>query len=126
MDWEEQVRKSGTPVKEVWDTTQSIREVANTPGGIGYATASEVIGQKTILPLSLAKDASQGFVSPFADTAVNKSAFADGSYPLTRRLFVIIKRDGRMDEQAGVAYTNMMLSNEGQELVEKAGFVPLH
>lgn len=31
-----------------------------------------------------------------------------------------------MDEQAGVAYTNMMLSNQGQELVEKAGFVPLH
>lgn len=116
----------GTPVKEVRDTTQSIREVANTPGGIGYATASEVIGQRTILPLSLAKDATQGFVSPFADAAVNKSAFADGSYPLTRRLFVIIKRDGRMDEQAGVAYTNMMLSNEGQELVEKAGFVPLH
>lgn len=116
----------GTPVKEVRDTTQSIREVANTPGGIGYPTASEVIGQKTILPLPLAKDATQGFVSPFTDTAVNKSAFADGSYPLTRRLFVIIKRDGSMDEQAGVAYTNMMLSNEGQELVEKAGFVRLH
>jgi len=58
--------------------------------------------------------------------ALNKSAFADGSYPLTRRLFVVIKRDGRLDEQAGVAYTNMILSNEGQELVEKAGFVPLH
>ena len=116
----------GTPVKEVRDTTQSIREVANTPGGIGYATASEVIGQKTILPLPLAKNATQGFVSPFTDTVVNKSAFADGSYPLTKRLFVVIKRDGSMDEQAGVAYTNMMLSNEGQELVEKAGFVRLH
>jgi len=68
-------------------------------------------------------------VSPFAGdslAALNKSAFADGSYPLTRKLFVVIKRDGRLDEQAGVAYTNMILSNEGQELVEKAGFVPLH
>lgn len=116
-------------VKEVRDTTQSIREVAKTPGGIGYATASEVIGQKMIRPLPLAKDAARGFVSPFAGdslAAVNKSAFADGSYPLTRRLFVVIKRDGRLDEQAGIAYTNMILSNEGQELVEKAGFVPLH
>ena len=31
-----------------------------------------------------------------------------------------------IDEQAGVAYTDMILSNEGQALVEKAGFVPLH
>ncbi len=119
----------GAPVKQVRDTTQSIREVASTPGGIGYATASEVIGQKTIRPLTLAKDAAKGFVSPFAGdslTALNKSAFADGSYPLTRRLFVVIKRDGRLDEQAGVAYANMILSNEGQELVEKIGFVPLH
>lgn len=118
----------GTVVQEVRDTTQSIREVAKTPGGIGYATASEVIGQKTIRPLPLAKDAAHGFVSPFAGdslAAVNKSAFADGSYSLTRRLFVVIKRDGRLDEQAGIAYTNMMLSNEGQEMVEKAGFVPL-
>jgi len=68
-------------------------------------------------------------VSPFAGDSlatVNKSAFANGAYPLTRRLFVVIKRDGRLDEQAGVAYTNMILSDQGQELVEKAGFVPLH
>ncbi len=118
----------GASVKEIRDTTQSIREVAKTPGGIGYATASEVVGQETIRPLPLAKDAAQSFVSPFAGnglTAVNKSAFADGSYPLTRRLFVVIKRDSRLDEQAGVAYTNMLLSNEGQGLVEKAGFVPI-
>ena len=119
----------GSSVQEVRDTTQSIREVAKTSGGIGYATASEVVGQGTIRPLPLAKDATQGFVSPFAGDnlgAVNKSAFVDGSYFLTRRLFVVIKRDGRLDEQAGVAYTNMMLSNEGQEFVQKAGFVPLH
>ncbi len=116
-------------VQEVRDTTQSIREVTKTPGGIGYATASEVIGQQKIHPLPLAKDATQRFVSPFAGDSLatlNKSAFADGSYPLTRRLFVVIKRDGRLDEQSGVAYANMLLSNEGQGLVEKAGFVPLH
>ncbi len=119
----------GAPVQEIQSTTQGIREVALTPGGIGYATASEVIGQKMIHPLPLAKDATQGFVSPVAAdnlAVLNKSAFANSSYPLTRRLFVVIKRDGRPDEQAGVAYANMILSNEGQELVEKVGFVPLH
>lgn len=117
----------GPSVKEIRDTTQSIREVAKTPGGIGYATASEVIGQKTIRPLPLAKDATQGFVSPFANglAAVNKGAFTDGSYPLTRRLFVVIRRDGRLDEQAGVAYANMLLSNKGQTVAEEVGFVPI-
>jgi phosphate transport system substrate-binding protein len=56
---------------------------------------------------------------------VNEAAFADGSYPVTRRLFVILKRDGKLDEQAGVAYANLLLSDEGQALVKKAGFVPI-
>lgn len=119
----------GSSVQEIRDTTESIRQVAKLPGGIGYATASEVIGQKAIRALPLAKDSNQSFISPFTKddiTTVNQGAFADGSYPLTRRLFVVIKRDGRLDEQAGVAYANMILSNEGQELVEKSGFVPLH
>lgn len=115
-------------MKEVRDTTDSLRKVAQTPGGIGYATASEVIGQQTIRPLPLAKGSDQDFISPFTGeetTGINQAAFADGSYAVTRRLFVVIKRDGRLDEQAGVAYANMLLSNEGQELVQQAGFVPV-
>lgn len=115
-------------VKIVRDTTQSVQKVASTPGGIGYASAPEVIGQKTIHPLPIGKLASQGFVSPVADgnpNTVNEAAIANGSYPVTRRLFIIIKRDGRLDEQAGVAYTNMLLSNEGQDLVKQAGFAPV-
>jgi len=46
----------GPSVQEVRDTTEGIGEVAKTPGGISYATASEVIGQKTIHPLPLAKN----------------------------------------------------------------------
>lgn len=115
-------------VNEVRDTTDSIRKVASTPGGIGYATASEVISQHKIHVLPLAKEANSVFVSPCASlicTATNETAFADGSYPITRRLFVVIKRDGRLDEQAGVAYANMLLSDEGQKFVEQAGFVPI-
>jgi len=118
----------GSNVQEVRDTTGSIQKVAITRGGIGYATASEVINQSTIRLLPLGKVASSGFVSPCIDRvckAVNKTAFTDGSYPLTRRLFVVIKQDGKLDEQAGVAYANMLLSDEGQKLVEEAGFVPI-
>jgi phosphate transport system substrate-binding protein len=118
----------GSNVQEVRDTTGSIQKVAITRGGIGYATASEVINQSMINLLPLGKVASSGFVSPCIDQvckAVNKTAFTDGTYPLTRRLFVVIKQDGKLDEQAGVAYANMLLSDEGQKLVEEAGFVPI-
>jgi phosphate transport system substrate-binding protein len=108
------------------DTTASIRTVGTTPGGIGYATAAEVIGQQMVRPIALGKHADQ-LVAPYSDNAqsVNRQGFEDGTYPLTRRLFMILRRDGQRDEQAGVAYTNMLLSDDGQRLIEKAGFVPL-
>ena len=134
----------GSGVQEIRDTTESIRKVSITPGGIGYATASQVVGQRTIYPLPLSRDADQLFVSPFTSdkatgvkittfgkgsylltSAVNKTAFGNGSYPLTRRLFVVIKRDGRLEQEAGIAYANFLLTNEGQRLVNQAGFVPI-
>ena len=119
----------GSNVQIVSSTTESIHKVANNLGGIGYATASEVVNQHTIHLLALAKESNAPFLSPCTNntcTAINKTAFKDGSYPITRRLFVIIKRDHRFDEQAGIAYANMLLSDEGQKLVDRSGFVPLH
>ncbi|ACC84976.1 PstS family phosphate ABC transporter substrate-binding protein [Nostoc punctiforme] len=111
----------------VIDTTTAIRKVAQTPGGISYATASEVCPQTSIKPLSIAKQANQGFVPACIEKLVNKNDFAKDIYPLTRRLFVVIKRerDRTLDEQAGVAYVNLLLSDEGQKLVDQAGLVPI-
>jgi phosphate transport system substrate-binding protein len=44
---------------------------------------------------------------------------------MTRRMFIIFRRDGTPDEQAGAAYVNLILSKEGQQILEKAGYVPL-
>ncbi|MGL5881120.1 MAG: phosphate ABC transporter substrate-binding protein, partial [Xenococcaceae cyanobacterium] len=81
----------------------------------------------TISPLPLAAS-NGGFVSPFdlqRKNVANTTAFANGTYPLTRRLYIIVKRDGSVDERAGIAYTNLVFSEEGQQLVEQAGFAPL-
>ena len=123
-------------VRQVETTTDSIRLVAKIPGGISYATASEVIGQKSIDPLSLAiinplplsLTDNKDFISPFDinnKDIVNSVAFANGSYPLTRRLFIIIKRNGGVDEQAGIAYANLLFSEEGQLMLQQAGFAPI-
>lgn len=108
------------------DTTASIRQVAKTPGGIGYATASEVCNQASLVkPVAIARESGQPFISSCMGQQVNKAVFANDTYPITRRLFVVIKRDGSFDEQAGVAYANLLLSDEGQQMVDQAGLVPL-
>ena len=123
-------KKFGPFEEEVAEATKILNKVAETPGGIGYATPSEVVNQKTIsvklLPLAFNK--SGAFVPPFSGTdigKVNQQAFADNSYPITRKLYAIIKKDGGRDEQAGTAYANLLLSVEGQKLVEKSGFLPI-
>jgi phosphate transport system substrate-binding protein len=119
----------GSNVRFVRDTTSGIRRVAINPGGISYASASDVVGQKSTRLLKISKKNSKAFVSPCGNTActaINSKALIDGSYPITRRLMVIIKRDGQQDEQAGLAYANILLSDEGQQLISQLGLVPLH
>jgi len=54
---------------------------------------------------------------------LNYDVFRNGNYPITRNLFVIIKQNGQSEEQAGEAYAGWLLTNQGQELIENAGFV---
>lgn len=116
----------GRNVQSVRDTTAAIRKVASTPGAIGYGSQAIVVGQRTIHLLGLAKGESKNYVQPFTPYGtVNKQALLDGTYPLTRRIFVVIREDGELDELAGRAYVNMLLSNEGQKLVDKAGYLPI-
>lgn len=121
-------KRFGQNVREIRNTTNGINSVARNIGGIGYATASEVINQRTINVLSLAKDDRSPNVSPCATDAcqsVNQNNFTDGSYPLTRKLFVVIKQDNGVDQKAGEAYKNLLLTDEGQKLIKDAGFVPI-
>ena len=109
------------------DYTTAIRETASTPGAISYASSAILIQQRSITPIALAASNGSTPVSALlADGTVNLQAFEDNIYPLTRRLFVVIRRDGTPEAQAGVAYTNMLLSKQGQKIFEQAGFVPLY
>jgi phosphate transport system substrate-binding protein len=109
------------------DYTDGVRKVSSIPGAIGIGSTGAIVGQQSIRPLALAKGNTKNYVPPFIDDnkRVNAAALRDGTYPLTRRLFIVIRRDGTIDEAAGVAYTNLLLSQEGQQYIEKAGFVPI-
>lgn len=125
----------GDAVELVNSTTQGIQKVALNPGGIYYASAPELVPQCSIAPLPI----SQGnlpSIPPYAGekipsencpaqrNQVNLEAIQTGDYPLTRRLFVIVKQQGR-DEEAGRAYADLLLTDEGQALIREAGFIPL-
>lgn len=114
----------GNNYQEIKNTTEGINQVAQTLGGIGYATVSEVINQQTIKLLSLSPTDNSRFVSPCKDDCKDINEKEIGSYPLTRNLFVIIKRDSTIHQQAGIAYTEMLLTDEGKDLIRDAGFVP--
>ena len=121
-------------VEFVSTTTQALRKVASSPGGIYYASAPEVVPQCSIKPLPLGR--TQGkYVAPYQEPFVlpsecprsrnklNIEAFQSGSYPITRNLFVVVKQNGQTEQQAGVAYANFLRTQQGQELISQTGFV---
>lgn len=128
--------KFSNNVQFISTTTQALKELANNPGGIYYASAPEIIGQCTVKPLAIGREREK-LVVPYKEPYIplekcpqqrnqlNTDVFQSGEYPITRRLFVIVKQNGQSDEQAGEAYANLLLTDQGQELIAKAGFVRL-
>lgn len=124
----------GANVQFVANTTEGLQRVADSPGGIYYASAPEVVPQCSIKPVAIGRDDGE-FVPPYKPPFVppqlcpaqrnqlNLEAFRQGKYPITRYLFVIVKQNGQIDQQAGEAYANLLLTPQGQAAIEKAGFV---
>ena len=121
-------------VEKISTTTEALRKVAQNRGGIYYASAPEVVGQCGIKPLPIGRTESK-LIPPYKEPYIpptecpqkrnqlNVDAFRTDEYPMTRRLFVVVKKNDQIDEQAGVAYANLLLTDEGQKLISKAGFV---
>jgi phosphate transport system substrate-binding protein len=124
----------GSNVRLVNTTTEGLRKVASSPGGIYFASAVEVVPQCTVKPLPIARQGEE-FVAPYQlpfiplsqcpgqRNRLNNTAFQNGTYPITRNLYVIIKQNGQIEEQAGKAYASFLLSSQGQNLIEQAGFI---
>ncbi len=120
----------------VHSTTPGLQKVSKNLGGIYYASAPEVVPQCSIRSLPLTRKAGE-WVSPYQEpfipssdcpqrrNTLNREAFQTARYPITRNIFVIVKKNGREEEQAGLAYADLLRTPEGQSLIEKAGFVPL-
>ncbi len=123
-------------VEFVSTTTEALKKLAASPGGIYYASAEEVVPQCSIKPLALGRTP-DAFVAPYQEplvplpeclsksNKVNIKAFQSGNYPITRNLFVVVKQNGSIEQQAGTAYANFLLTDQGQNLIAQAGFVKI-
>ncbi|MGH7998678.1 MAG: PstS family phosphate ABC transporter substrate-binding protein [Brasilonema sp.] len=121
-------------VRYVYSTTEALRQVSKTPGGLYYASARTVIPQCSVKPLPLGHTPTK-LIPPYREPKVpadqcprkrnqiNTEAIKNGSYPLTTNLFVIIKHNNGREQQAGEAYTKLLLSDQGQKAIEQAGLI---
>ncbi|MFN6495453.1 MAG: hypothetical protein RMX65_000065 [Nostoc sp. DedQUE01] len=67
-----------------------------------------------------------GVKCPWENHKININALKNNDYAITRYLFVIVKENGQDEEKAGDFFANYLLSNQGQNLIEKAGFLRIH
>ncbi|AFY38890.1 phosphate ABC transporter substrate-binding protein, PhoT family [[Leptolyngbya] sp. PCC 7376] len=124
----------GDNKKYVSSTAEALRLVSENLGGVYYASAPEVVPQCSVKTLALGQSESQ-LVKPYKEpfqplsncplerNVLNNEAFKTGAYPIMRSLFVIVKQNDGVEEEAGMAYANLLLTEQGQDLIEKAGFV---
>lgn len=124
-------------VQYVYSTTEALRRIQATPGGIYYASARGVVYQcgVKLLPLGLT---SEEFVSLYREPVVqsnqcprqrnqlNTAVIQNGNYPLTSKLFVLIKQNQGQEQKAGEAYAKLLLTEQGQKAIAQAGFVPVN
>lgn len=92
-------------------------EGSKTPfGWVGFAFAEEA-GDK-VKELAI-KDKSGTCISPSPDT------IADGSYPLSRSLYIYVNKKKAESNQAVREYVDFYLSDDGIKAVEEAGYIML-
>ncbi|GAB4176990.1 MAG: hypothetical protein Fur006_08360 [Coleofasciculaceae cyanobacterium] len=115
-----------------------IQKLAKTPGGFNVNTAPILVPQCSIKTLPVKNSFGQ-FVAPYKEplvspsdcrsqpNQVNVAVFKSGEYPreLSDTLYIFVKEDGQIGQQAGEAYANLLRSHEGQKLLEAAGFVSI-
>ena len=110
-------------------------------GGIGFTSISQIYGQCSVYPLAIAPDADAAIqplyqlngapISPAVDLCGDKgdyapkpSLFADQTYPLAYPLGVIYRPDNSR-VPIGPAFAQLFTTDEGQQLLQKTGLVPL-
>jgi serine/threonine protein kinase len=123
-------------VKIVKTPNDGLQKVKSNPSAIYYGSAKEMIVDFCdSKPLLIGSDQSN-LVAPFREplqtpndcrqgkkNQINTDSIKTQQYPLTRKIYVIFKADGLNSQKAGESYAHLLKTQQGQDLLEKAGFV---
>ena len=91
-----------------------IESVSQTKGAIGYVGLAYL--EKDVKALKVSFDKGKSYIAPSMATAKNKT------YPVTRPLYYYyLTRNEKMLKP----FVDFVISHEGQQIVEKVGYVPL-
>ncbi|MGF1487156.1 MAG: substrate-binding domain-containing protein [Prochloraceae cyanobacterium] len=119
-------------------TTNAVQQVGKNQGAIYFSSAHEVIGQCSVKPIAIGRSADrlvslakQPLVTP--DRCPDRRNQLDmkavqkdkNGYPILQPLYAIVKQDDTIDGEAGEAYVDLLLTDRGQQLIQKAGFIPI-
>ncbi|ASF44680.1 PstS family phosphate ABC transporter substrate-binding protein [Methylovulum psychrotolerans] len=105
-------------VNEQPGSASVVQSVTSSANGIGYSGMGYTTSGVKMVPL--AKKAGQPFVEATPENAIN------GSYPLTRYLFVYVnKKPNEPLPPLENEFIKMVLSKTGQNVVIKDGYIPL-
>ncbi|BAZ27506.1 extracellular ligand-binding receptor [Kalymmatonema gypsitolerans NIES-4073] len=125
------IKEFAKKINYVNRTSEALQQIAKEPGGIFVSSASKVVPQCTVKTLPLVNKEGKivppyqqkNFVQPTQcrpgnRNRVNIEAIYSGEYPLTHDLYVVVKRNGQTEEQAGQAYANLLLTKQGQKMIK--------
>ena len=119
-------------------TTNALGQVGKNKGAIYFASAHQVIGQCSVKLIAIGRSgnrlvslAKQPLVPP--DQCPERRNQLDmeaiqrnrDAYPILQPLYAIVKEDDTIDHKAGQAYVDLLLTDRGQRLIQKAGFIPI-
>lgn len=106
-----------TNVNEQPGSASVVQSISNSINGIGYSGIGYVTSGVKMVPI---KGSDGEFVAPSAKNALS------GKYPLARFLYVYVNKDPKKPLQPLQAeFLKLVLSKQGQEIVEKDGYIPL-
>jgi serine/threonine protein kinase len=119
----------------VGTNSEGLQKIKGGKSGIYYGSAKEVIVDSCLtqpVPIGKTVNTFKPYQEPLQPLSaclkgernkINPEVIKNQTYPLTRKIYVVIKADGSDRQKAGEAYAKLLKTKQGQELLERAGFV---
>ncbi len=121
----------------VTSNSEGLQKLKSNPGAVYYGSAKEVIVDSCLTqPIPIGKTVNT--IKPYQEplqpvdaclagerNKINTEVIKNQIYPLTRKIYVVIKADGSSSQKAGEAYAKLLKTKQGQDLLERAGFVSI-